>query len=1214
MQRHFYSLRERFLELQHGQLVRYVWFLMAQQSRLLGLLALFLCMAVGPLRGEDLPPRSSDPRVKIELFAENPQIATPTGIDVDHQGRLWAIESNTHFPPEGYKGHPTDRLLVMRDLNHDGKAEEITVFADGFTHAMSIAVRPMWYPVPAGKSGKGEVAFPKLSVYLATRREILLLHDDDGDLKADRQERLVHLDTAGNYPHTGWAGFAFDAAGWMFFGFGENLGADYKVIGSDGTVVSGGGEGGSIFRARLDGTRLSRWSTGFWNPHASCIDAFGHMFSVDNDPDSRPPCRLLHIVPGGDYGYRFRNGRKGLHPFTAWNGEIPGTLPMVAGTGEAPSGIVAYEADGLPADYLGNLLVGSWGDHRIDRFKLTPKGSSFTSLAEPLITGSENFRPVGLAVAPDGSVYCSDWVSRDYNVHGKGRIWRISALKLREQPAPHVSDLVNATEIRLFERLHSANVSIRRAAAYCLGKTAAGRSLLVTQFADPTQTTRSRLEAFWATVNLSLEAEPPTDLLVVVRSLAAASTTPPVTEIAEVSRSNSRGGGFGGSLAATSYLTSSDEVLCSSYWLRGTGQVNSILCEQVLALGARAGLRNQRRDASGSPLGLAFAVARRNTPPKESTSLFPPAISDGLTDPFQFCMTVQYLALVENPEVFRSWWSDRQAVSPASGDLPNDQEVQALMDQARVGGDPVQRAAILSQLQQLRQGGARGGRVSEQAANQSHHMRLALVLAARQRFPKDQELVSLFLKDPEQLVKRLAVQWAAEEKLKGLRPQVEAILSDPVLTSDLFLATLAGLEMLDGVNPVEFDKTPASKYVLPLVQKDGPSAVRMLALRMAAPDDPALTLDLFKKLLVSPDEKLRLEAIRTLQLSPLPGAADLLVAVAGDAGQSDLARAEAIAGLTTAVRSTSLDNSARKILNKILLGDKQVLKIESLRTLRGTASTGPEALAIKRLAESLNAPAEGNAVDEADPANNAEAIARLRARQAAGGRGGMARNQSVGSELQEQIHRALADPKKPAILDGSSGERSRTLQEWYQISAGVNSSGPNAGMGGMGAVPGAMVAGPMGPGMGRNIAIGNTRGDVAAGRRVFFHANSAGCFKCHTVDGRGGKVGPDLTTIARTMDRSKLTQSILEPSREISPQFVSWNFQLTSGQVLQGLLISEESEKLKIASADGKVHDLTLKEIEARAPQSLSLMPEKLADQLTTQEFLDLIAFLETLK
>ncbi len=130
-------------------------------------------------------------------------------------------------------------------------------------------------------------------------------------------------------------------------------------------------------------------------------------------------------MEGGDYGYRFRNGRKGLHPFTAWNGELPGTLPMVAGTGEAPSGVLAYESDNLPEDYRGSLLVTSWGDHRIERYRLQPRGASFRATMEPVVVGGEDFRPVGIAVAPDGSIYFSDWVDKSYELHGKGRIWRL---------------------------------------------------------------------------------------------------------------------------------------------------------------------------------------------------------------------------------------------------------------------------------------------------------------------------------------------------------------------------------------------------------------------------------------------------------------------------------------------------------------------------------------------------------------------------------------------------------------------------------------------------------------------------------------------------------------------------------------------------------------------------------------------------------------------
>src|SRR5262249_48333574 len=163
-----------------------------------------------------------------------------------------------------YKGHPHDRVFVMSDTDSDGRADRTVVFVDGLRHAMSVVHRPAWFPVEKAslnrevaesrsKDGKApDPATARLSdsvtpavVYTATRRDITLHFDDDGDDKADRSESIVRLDTKGDYPHNGLAGIAFDAIGWMYFGFGENLGADYKIIGSDGTTLSGGGEGGN---------------------------------------------------------------------------------------------------------------------------------------------------------------------------------------------------------------------------------------------------------------------------------------------------------------------------------------------------------------------------------------------------------------------------------------------------------------------------------------------------------------------------------------------------------------------------------------------------------------------------------------------------------------------------------------------------------------------------------------------------------------------------------------------------------------------------------------------------------------------------------------------------------------------------------------------------------------------------------------------------------
>lgn len=104
------------------------------------------------------------------------------------------------------------------------------------------------------------------------------------------------------------------------------------------------------------------------------FDAAGRLLCVDNDPDARGPNRLLHLVHGGDYGYKTRYGPGGLPPYQAWDGELPGTLPMLAAVGEAPSGVLDGDRMALPADYRGDLLATVWGRHAIARFRPKPAG------------------------------------------------------------------------------------------------------------------------------------------------------------------------------------------------------------------------------------------------------------------------------------------------------------------------------------------------------------------------------------------------------------------------------------------------------------------------------------------------------------------------------------------------------------------------------------------------------------------------------------------------------------------------------------------------------------------------------------------------------------------------------------------------------------------------------------------------------------------------
>lgn len=397
-------------------------------------------------------PQALDDRLAVELFAEHPQIVTPTGIVVDRQSRVYAAESHTHFRPDGYQGPTTDRILVFGDTNGDGRADHRTVFHQGFTHVMDLAIGPAD------------------GLYVATRKDIHRLRDTDGDGRADQIQPIIVLETTGTYPHNGISGLAFDFHGRLNFGLGENLGHDYTIRGTDGRSFRGGGEGGSTYRVASDGGGLERISTGWWNPFGMCVDSFGRVFGTDNDPGASPPCRLIQVHRAGDYGYEYRYGRTGLHPLISWTGQRRGLLPMISGTGEAPCEIVAYESDGLPDRYRGQLLVASWADHQIERFRLSydPRHAQVRSKRETFISGSNEFRPVGIAVAPDGSLYISDWVSSSYALHRLGRIWHVTQKpKNRRAPATTVA-----------ARLLSGDRRVREAAARQLAGTQAGQSVL----------------------------------------------------------------------------------------------------------------------------------------------------------------------------------------------------------------------------------------------------------------------------------------------------------------------------------------------------------------------------------------------------------------------------------------------------------------------------------------------------------------------------------------------------------------------------------------------------------------------------------------------------------------------------------------------------------------------------------------------------------------
>jgi putative membrane-bound dehydrogenase-like protein len=142
-------------------------------------------------------------------------------------------------------------------------------------------------------------------------------------------------------------------------------------------------------------------------------------------------------------------------------------------------------------------------------------------------------------------------------------------------------------------------------------------------------------------------------------------------------------------------------------------------------------------------------------------------------------------------------------------------------------------------------------------------------------------------------------------------------------------------------------------------------------------------------------------------------------------------------------------------------------------------------------------------------------------------------------------------------------------------------------------------------------------GDVKRGERVFAATikNEAQCLRCHTVNGVGGNIGPDLSMIGKKASKENLFESILIPSKAIADQYIQWKVDTTDGKTVTGLLVAETETSLTLRDANGKDHTFATKDLDGPKQKSLtSIMPDNLVAALTEDELIDLVEYLLTLK
>lgn len=96
-------------------------------------------------------------------------------------------------------------------------------------------------------------------------------------------------------------------------------------------------------------------------------------------------------------------------------------------------------------------------------------------------------------------------------------------------------------------------------------------------------------------------------------------------------------------------------------------------------------------------------------------------------------------------------------------------------------------------------------------------------------------------------------------------------------------------------------------------------------------------------------------------------------------------------------------------------------------------------------------------------------------------------------------------------------------------------------------------------------------GDRARGEEIY---NSKGCGRCHTMQGRGGAFGPDLSIIGTRRSAAHLRASILDPAADVPPDFV-----LVHAGNVTGARVNEDTFSIQIRDAAGKLHSFWKSEL-----------------------------------
>jgi putative membrane-bound dehydrogenase-like protein len=389
-------------------------------------------LAVAALPQEKVPYLTPDQAVAkmtfpagyaVTVFAGEPQIGQPIAFTFDPRGRIWVVENFNYRTRGSHTGDGSTRIVILEDVDGDGRFDVRKVFVEGLTFTSGIAV---------GHGG----------VWVGSPPHFSFIPDADGDDRPDGPPTPL-LDGWGIQDrHETLNSFLWGPDGWLYGCHGVFTNSNVGRIGAPDAErqrINGG-----IWRYHPVQHRFEVFAHGLSNPWGMDFDARGQAFAT--------ACvipHLFHVVQGGVY-----HRQSGTH----FNKYVYDDLKTIRDHAHksAHGGARFYLADAFPAPYRGRLFMCNIHQHQVLTDVIERKGSGFVGKHGDDFLSANDPQWVGFSVeiGPEGGVYILDW--HDQDICGKtvhhadtGRIYRILPKDAKPIARPKLDALPDAELVAL---------------------------------------------------------------------------------------------------------------------------------------------------------------------------------------------------------------------------------------------------------------------------------------------------------------------------------------------------------------------------------------------------------------------------------------------------------------------------------------------------------------------------------------------------------------------------------------------------------------------------------------------------------------------------------------------------------------------------------------------------------------------------------------------